>query len=225
MVKGIIGKKIGMTQIFTPDGNVVPVTVVEAGPCVVTQKKTVTTDGYNAIQIGFETIVSEKKLNKPQYGHFKKAGVEPMKHLREIRMDEVESFNVGQVISADIFAEGDVVDIQGISIGKGTQGVMKRHNFAGGPGGHGSTFHRRAGSIGMKEWPAEVIKGKKMAGHMGARKVTTQRLKIVSVMTEKNIILIQGAIPGHDNGVVYIKSTVKPRRPVIRQEPKAAKKK
>jgi large subunit ribosomal protein L3 len=212
MVKGIIGRKIGMTQVFTAEGNVIPVTVVEAGPCVVTQKKTVTTDGYNAIQIGFERIISEKKLNKPQYGHFKKAGVEPMKHLREVRMEEVDQFNVGQVISAEIFAEGELVDIQGVSIGKGFQGVVKRHNFSGGPAGHGSMFHRRVGSIGMKEWPAEVMKGKKMPGHMGARKVTTQRLKIVRVMPEKNIILVQGAIPGHENGVVYIKSTVKPRK-------------
>lgn len=211
MIKGIIGKKIGMTQVFTAEGRVIPVTVVEAGPCVVTQKKTVSTDGYNAIQIGFEKLVSEKNLNKPMFGHFKKAGVEPMKHLKEVRMDEVDEFTVGQVINAEIFAEGDLVDIQGVSIGKGTQGVMKRHNFGGGPGGHGSTFHRRAGSIGMKEWPAEVMKGKKMAGHMGAKKVTTQRLKVVRVMPEKNIILVQGAVPGHDNGVVYIKSTVKPK--------------
>lgn len=211
MVKGIIGKKIGMTQVFTAEGNVIPVTVVEAGPCVVTQKKTVASDGYNAIQIGFEKVLSEKKLNKPQFGHFKKAGVEPMKHLREVRIDEIDQFNVGQVISAEIFAEGDLVDIQGVSIGKGTQGVMKLHNFAGGPSGHGSTFHRRPGSIGMKEWPAETPKGKKMAGRMGNRKVTTQRLRVVRVMPEKNIILVQGAVPGHDNGVVYIKATVKPK--------------
>ncbi|MDR0454887.1 MAG: 50S ribosomal protein L3 [Deferribacteraceae bacterium] len=210
MIKGIIGKKIGMTQVFTAEGNVIPVTVVEAGPCVVTQKKTVASDGYNAIQIGFEKIMSEKKLNKPLFGHFKKAGVEPMKHLREVRLDEIDQFSVGQIISAEIFAEGDFVDIQGVSIGKGTQGVMKRHNFSGGPSGHGSTFHRRVGSIGMKEWPAETPKGKKMAGRMGNRKVTTQRLRVVRVMPEKNIILVQGAVPGHDNGVVYIKSTVKP---------------
>ena len=208
--KGIIGKKIGMTQVFTAEGNVIPVTVVKAGPCVVTQKKTVASDGYNAIQIGFERVLSEKKLNSPQRGHFKKAGVEPMRHLREVRLEDIEQFNVGQVISAEIFAEGDLVDIQGISIGKGTQGVVKRHNFAGGPSGHGSTFHRKVGSIGMKEWPAETPKGRKMAGRMGNRKVTTQRLRIVRVMPEKDIILIQGAVPGHDNGVVYIKSTVKP---------------
>jgi len=210
MVKGIIGKKIGMTQVFTAEGNVIPVTVVKAGPCVVTQKKTVASDGYNAIQIGFEKVLSEKKLNKPQFGHFKKAGVEPMKHLREVRLEDIDQFSVGQVISAEIFSEGELVDIQGVSIGKGTQGVIKRYNFSGGPSGHGSTFHRRPGSIGMKEWPAETPKGRKMAGRMGNKKVTTQRLRVVRVMPEKDIILVQGAVPGHDNGVVYIKSTVKP---------------
>lgn len=212
MSKGIIGKKIGMTQVFTAEGTIIPVTVVEAGPCVVTQKKTVTTDGYNAIQIGFEKIVSEKHLNKPQHGHFKKAGVEPMKHLREVRMDNVDGYNVGQVISAEIFAEGDLVDIQGTSIGKGFQGVIKRYNFRGGRASHGSHFHRAPGSIGMKEFPGETIKGKKMPGHMGNRKVTTQRLKVVRVMPEKNLILVQGSVPGHDNSLLYIKETVKPRR-------------
>lgn len=211
MSKGIIGKKIGMTQVFTADGNVIPVTVVEAGPCVVTQKKTVTTDGYDAIQVGFEKVLNEKNLNKPQRGHFSKAGVEPMKHLKEFRVTNIDEFNVGQVINAEIFAEGDVVDIEGISIGKGFQGVMKRFNFAGGPKTHGSHFHRRPGSIGMCNRPGETNKGRKMPGRMGGKKVTTQRLKVVRVMPEKNIILVQGAIPGHDNGVVYIKSTSKPR--------------
>lgn len=212
MVKGIIGKKIGMTQIFTENGAVVPVTVVQAGPCVVTQKKTVESDGYNAIQIGFEKILSEKKVNKPQAGHFKKAGTEPMKYLREVRVEAIDDYTVGQVISADIFAEGDMVDVQGMTIGKGFQGAMKRWNFAGGPAGHGSGFHRAPGSIGMKEWPAEVNKGKKMAGHLGVEKVTVQRLKVVKVMPETNVILIEGAVPGHKNGIVYVKGTVKPRR-------------
>lgn len=212
MGKGIIGKKIGMTQIFTENGTVVPVTVVQAGPCVVTQKKTVESDGYNAIQIGFEKILSEKKVNKPQAGHFKKAGTDPMKYLREVRVEAIDDYSVGQVINADIFAEGDMIDVQGVSIGKGFQGAMKRWNFAGGPGGHGSGFHRRLGSIGMKEWPAEVNKGKKMAGHLGVEKVTVQRLRIVRVMPETNVILVEGAIPGHKNGIVYIKQTVKPRR-------------
>ncbi len=166
MAKGIIGKKIGMTQVFSDNGAVIPVTVVQAGPCVVVQKKTVESDGYNAIQIGFEEILSEKKVNKPMAGHFKKADVKPMKYLREVRVDAIDDYNVGQTISTEIFAEGDLVDIQGVTIGKGFAGGMKRWNFAGGPGGHGSGFHRRLGSIGMKEWPAEVNKGKKMAGHL-----------------------------------------------------------
>ena len=199
MAKGIIGKKIGMTQIFSENGAVIPVTVVQAGPCVVVQKKTVESDGYNAIQIGFEEILSEKKVNKPMAGHFKKADVKPMKY-------------VGQTINSEIFAEGDLVDIQGVTIGKGFAGGMKRWNFAGGPGGHGSGFHRRLGSIGMKEWPAEVNKGKKMAGHLGVETVTTQRLKVVKVMPEKNVILVKGSIPGHKNGIVYIKATAKPKR-------------
>ena len=190
MAKGIIGKKIGMTQIFSENGAVIPVTVVQAGPCVVVQKKTVESDGYNAIQIGFEEILSEKKVNKPMAGHFKKADVKPMKYLREVRVDAIDDYNVGQTINSEIFAEGDLVDIQGVTIGKGFAGGMKRWNFAGGPGGHGSGFHRRLGSIGMKEWPAEVNKGKKMAGHLGVETVTTQRLKVVKVMPEKNVILV-----------------------------------
>lgn len=212
MAKGIIGKKIGMTQIFSENGAVIPVTVVQAGPCVVVQKKTVESDGYNAIQIGFEEILSEKKVNKPMAGHFKKADVKPMKYLREVRVDAIDEYSVGQTISTELFAEGDLVDIQGITIGKGFAGGMKRWNFAGGPGGHGSGFHRRLGSIGMKEWPAEVNKGKKMAGHLGVEKVTTQRLKVVKVMPEKNVILIHGSVPGHKNGIVFIKETAKPRR-------------
>ena len=212
MVKGIIGKKIGMTQIFSENGAVIPVTVVQAGPCVVVQKKTVESDGYNAIQIGFEEILSEKKVNKPMAGHFKKADVKPMKYLREVRVDAIDEYNVGQTLNSEIFAEGDLVDIQGVTIGKGFAGGMKRWNFAGGPAGHGSGFHRRLGSIGMKEWPAEVNKGKKMAGHLGVETVTTQRLKVVKVMPEKNVILVKGSIPGHKNGIVYIKATAKPKR-------------
>ena len=212
MAKGIIGKKIGMTQVFSDNGAVIPVTVVQAGPCVVVQKKTVESDGYNAIQIGFEEILSEKKVNKPMAGHFKKADVKPMKYLREVRVDAIDDYNVGQTISTEIFAEGDLVDIQGVTIGKGFAGGMKRWNFAGGPGGHGSGFHRRLGSIGMKEWPAEVNKGKKMAGHLGVETVTTQRLKVVKVMPEKNVILVQGSVSGHKNGIIYIKGKKKKKR-------------
>ncbi len=212
MGKGIIGRKVGMTQIFSSNGVVIPVTVIEAGPCFVTQKKTLESDGYSAIQIGFQQIVSENKVNKPMTGHFKKAGVTPMKYLKEIRLDQTDDFNIGQEIKAEIFSEGDLVDIQGVSLGKGFAGVMKRHNFAGGPAGHGSGFHRRVGSIGMKEHPGEVYKGRKMPGHMGNKVVTTQRLKVVKVMTETNVILVEGAVPGHKNGIVYIKETVKPKR-------------
>jgi len=212
MGKGIIGRKIGMTQIFSSNGAVIPVTVIEAGPCFVTQKKSIESDGYSAIQIGFQKIVSENKVNKPMTGHFKKAGVSPMKYLHEIRLDKTDEFDIGQEIKAEIFSEGDMVDIQGVSIGKGFQGVIKRYNFSGGPAGHGSGFHRRVGSIGMKEYPGEVYKGRKMPGHMGNKVVTTQRLKVVKVMPETNVILIEGAVPGHKNGIVYIKETVKPKR-------------
>lgn len=212
MAKGIIGKKIGMTQVFSENGAVIPVTVVQAGPCVIVQKKTVESDGYNAIQIGFEEILHENKVNKPMAGHFKKADVKPMKYLREIRVDNIDDYTVGQEINTTIFEENELVDIQGVSIGKGFAGVMKRWNFAGGPAGHGSGFHRRPGSIGMKEWPAEVDKGKKMPGHLGVEKITTQRLKVVKVMPEKNVLLIRGSVPGHKNGIIYIKGTAKPKR-------------
>ena len=173
------------------------------------RKKTVESDGYNAIQIGFEEILSEKKVNKPMAGHFKKADVKPMKYLREVRVDAIDDYNVGQTISTEIFAEGDLVDIQGVTIGKGFAGGMKRWNFAGGPGGHGSGFHRRLGSIGMKEWPAEVNKGKKMAGHMGSEQVTVKNLIIVAIEPEDNIICVKGAIPGAKGGDVIIKSSNK----------------
>lgn len=209
MFKGIIGKKVGMTQIFMSDGTVIPVTVVEAGPCVVVQKKTVESDGYNALQLGFGKILKAKKINKPMAGHFKKNNLEFFKILKEFRTDNVEEFEVGQEIKADIFAEGDLVDVQGISIGKGFQGVIKRHGFGGGPASHGSDFHRAPGSIGMCEFPGETLKGKKMPGRMGNKTVTIQGLKIVKVMADKNVLLIKGAVPGHKNGIIYIKKSTK----------------
>lgn len=209
MFKGIIGKKVGMTQIFMSDGTVVPVTVVEAGPCVVVQKKTVESDGYNALQLGFGKILKAKKINKPMAGHFKKNNLEFFKILKEFRTDNVEEFEVGQEIKADIFAEGDLVDVQGISIGKGFQGVIKRHGFGGGPASHGSDFHRAPGSIGMCEFPGETLKGKKMPGRMGNKTVTTQGLKIAKVMADKNVLLIKGSVPGHKNGIIYIKKSTK----------------
>ena len=212
MSKAIIGKKVGMTQIFTSDGSVIPVTVVQAGPCVVVQKKTLETDGYNAIQLGFEKILKEDKVNKPMAGHFKKYNVEPHKYLKEFRVDDSSGMESGQEINASVFQEGDLIDVQGVSIGKGYQGVMKRHNFAGGPKTHGSHFHRAPGSVGMCEFPGETPKGRKMPGRMGGKKVTVQRIEVVKVLEDKNLLLLKGSIPGHKNGIVYIKETVKPKR-------------
>lgn len=208
MAKAIIGKKVGMTQVFNEDGSVVPVTVVLAGPCVVTEVRTEEKDGYSAIQLGFEEIVKESKVNKPMAGYFKKQGVKPMKFLKEFRGAAGE-ISVGQQVDVNIFEEGDLVDVQGTSIGKGFQGVVKRHNFSGGPSAHGSHFHREPGAIGMHEFPGETMKGKKMPGRMGGKNVTVQNLSVVKVIPETNLLLLKGAIPGHENGIVYIKQAVK----------------
>jgi large subunit ribosomal protein L3 len=212
MAKAIIGKKVGMTQIFTSDGTVIPVTVVQAGPCVVVQKKTKETDGYNALQLGFEKNLKEDKVNKPMAGHFRKHNVEPHKYLKEFRIDNPADYEAGQEIKVDSFTEGELVDVQATSIGKGFQGVMKRHGFAGGPASHGSHFHRAPGSIGMCEFPGETPKGRKMPGRMGGKSKTVQRLEVVKILEDKNLLLIKGAIPGHKNSLVYIKETVKPKR-------------
>lgn len=212
MLKALIGRKIGMTQIFTSEGNVIPVTVVQAGPCQVIQKKTVEKDGYNALQLGFEKILKEKKINKPMGGHFKKHGVDAHKILKEFRVDNPDEYQVGQEIKVSVFAEGDIVDVQGVSIGKGFQGVIKRHGFAGGPAAHGSDFHRAPGAIGMREFPGETLKGKKLPGRMGGKTVTVQRLEVVKVLEDKNLLLIKGAIPGHDNSIVFIKETTKKKK-------------
>jgi len=211
MAKAIIGKKVGMTQVFNEDGSVVPVTVVLAGPCVVTEVRTEDKDGYSAIQLGFEEIVKEDKVNRPMAGYFKKQGVKPMKFLKEFRGDAGEAA-VGQQVDVNIFEEGDLVDVQGTSIGKGFQGVMKRHNFGGGRATHGSHFHRAPGSIGMCEFPGETPKGRKMPGRMGGKKVTVQNLAVVKVIPETNLLLVKGAVPGHDNAVVYIKEAVKAKK-------------
>ena len=194
-MKGILGKKLGMTQIFTEEGIVVPVTVVEAGPNVVTQVKTVEKDGYNAIQVGFEDA-KEKSLNKPQKGHLAAANV-LKKHLKEFRVDAVEEFTVGQEIKADLFAAGEKIDVTGTSKGKGFQGPIKRHGQSRGPESHGSRYHRRPGSMGACSFPGRVFKNKKLAGHMGSVKVTVQNLEVVRVDADKNLILVKGAIPGH----------------------------
>ena len=206
-MKGILGKKLGMTQIFTEEGIVVPVTVVEAGPNVVTQVKTVEKDGYNAIQVGFEDA-KEKSLNKPQKGHLAAANV-LKKHLKEFRVDAVEEFTVGQEIKADLFAAGEKIDVTGTSKGKGFQGPIKRHGQSRGPESHGSRYHRRPGSMGACSFPGRVFKNKKLAGHMGSVKVTVQNLEVVKVDADKNLILVKGAIPGAKGSVVTIKEAIK----------------
>lgn len=206
-MKGILGKKLGMTQIFTEEGIVVPVTVVEAGPNVVTQVKTVEKDGYNAIQVGFEDA-KEKSLNKPQKGHLAAANT-LKKHLKEFRVDSVEGYTVGQEIKADLFAAGELIDVTGISKGKGFQGPIKRHGQSRGPETHGSRYHRRPGSMGACSYPGRVFKNKKLAGHMGSVKVTVQNLEVVRVDADKNFILVKGAIPGAKGSVVTLKEAVK----------------
>ena len=209
MKKGLIGKKIGMTQLFDEKGKVIPVTVVEAGPCTVVQKKTIENDGYAAVQIGFGDV-KVQRVNKPQAGHFKKADVAPNKVLREFRLEDIDSVNVGDVLKADIFAAGDKVDVVGTSKGKGTAGAIKRWNFSRLKESHGTgPVARHAGSLGACSDPSRVFKGKKLAGHLGAERVTVQNLAIAKVDAENNLIAIKGAIPGPNGGIVVIKDTVK----------------
>ena len=208
MNKGLIGRKIGMTQLFDENGKVIPVTVVEAGPCTVVQKKTIENDGYAAVQVGFGDV-KVTKVNKPMAGHFKKADVAPKKVLKEFRLADTESVNVGDILKADIFAVGDRVDVVGTSKGKGTAGVIKRWNFSRLKETHGTgPVHRHGGSLGVID-PARIFKGKKMAGHLGAEKVTVQNLDVVKVDVENNLIAIKGAIPGPKNGIVVIADSVK----------------
>lgn len=209
MSKGILGKKVGMTQVFTEDGRLIPVTVVEAGPCYVVQKKTVATDGYNAIQVGFNEL-REKLSNKPEKGHFQKANIKPLRWVREFRVDNVDAYEVGQEIKADVFAAGEAVDVVGISKGKGFQGMIKRHHGQRGPMGHGSKYHRRTGSLGAKG-PARVFKGRDLPGRMGGERVTVQNLEIVRVDADKNMILVKGAVPGAKKGLLVLKRSVKVR--------------
>ena len=208
MKKGIVGKKLGMTQLFDANGNVVPVTVIEAGPCVVAQKKTIENDGYEAVQIGYGDMKAQK-VNKPQKGHFAKGDVAPKKVLREFRLEDVSAMNVGDIIKADIFAEGDTVDVRGTSKGKGYAGVVKRWNFSRLKESHGTgPVHRHGGSLGVID-PARVFKGKKMAGHLGNERVTVQNLSVVKVDAEKNIIAVKGAVPGPKGGIVVLFDSVK----------------
>ena len=208
MQKAIIGKKVGMTQIFDETGKVIPVTVVEAGPCVVTQKKTVETDGYTAVQLGFEDV-KESKLTKPEAGHLKKAGVEAKKHLKEFKLDGAADMNVGDVVKADTFAAGDWIDVTGISKGHGYQGVIKRHGAHRTDMTHGGgPVHRHAGSMGASSHQSRIFPGKIGAGQMGNEQVTIENLEIVKVDAELNMIVIRGAIPGPKGGLVYIRNTV-----------------
>lgn len=209
MNKAILGKKIGMTQIFDEEGLVIPVTVIEAGPCTVVQKKTIETDGYNAVKVGFEDI-PERKLNKPERGLFSKINVSPKRYLKEFRFEDCDKFEVGQEIKVnDMFAAGDVVDVSGISKGKGFQGAIKRHGFSIGRKTHGSKYHRGAGSMGSATTPGRIFKGKKLPGHMGAERVTIQNLNVVRVDAERNLLLVKGSVPGPKGGLLIIKDAVK----------------
>jgi len=205
--KAILGRKVGMTQIFDEQWKVIPVTVIEAGPCTVVQIKNIDTDGYSAVKLGFGEI-KEKKLTKPAKGTFTKANVTPKKHLREFRLEEI-TYNVGDEVKADIFAQGESVDITGTTKGKGFQGVIKRHGQSRGPMGHGSMYHRRPGSMGSTSTPGRVFKGKKLPGHMGMTTVTIQNLEIVRVDLDKNVILVKGSVPGNKGAILKIKDSVK----------------
>ena len=205
----VLGRKVGMTHVFSPDGNAIPVTVVEAGPCTVVQRKTIERDGYEAVQLGFLPR-KEKGVSKPLLGHFQKAGVQPFRILREVPIGEGdEGLEVGAVVDAAIFDRGDRIDVTGKSKGRGFAGVLKRHGFAGGPGGHGGMFDRLAGSLGASAYPSKIIKGKKMAGHMGNKAVTIEGLMVVDVVPEENILLVRGAVPGAKNGILMLRRSKK----------------
>ena len=212
MNKAILGKKIGMTQIFLADGRLVPVTVVEAGPCKVTQVKTVETDGYEAVQVGFGELSEQrakKLLNKPELGHFTKAGVSPARYLREFRFEDISNYKVGDEIKCDVFAEGDKIDAIGTSKGHGYTGTIQRWNMHTGPMSHGSKYHRGVGSLSANSDPSRVFKNKKMAGQYGGERVTIQNLEIVKVDAERNLIMIKGAIPGANGSLVMVRDAVK----------------
>lgn len=208
MVTGLLGRKLGMTRIFTEDGRWIEVTLLEAGPCTVVQRKTMEKDGYEAVQLGFGEI-KERRCVKPLQGHFAKAGVAPKKTLREFDLVGDAELNPGDEVRADIFKAGDHVDVCGTSKGKGFAGVQKRHGFRGGPATHGSNFHRRPGAIGQSADPAKVFKGVGMPGHMGNRRITIQNLEVVDVNPEKNLIMIRGAVPGANGGLIMVKKSVK----------------
>jgi len=210
MVNGILGIKVGMTQLFEKDGTAVPATVIKAGPCVVVQKKTAAHDGYDAVQLGLVEFVAEKRVKKPMQGHFKKASVSPAKFLKEFRLqDSAEATLVGEKVLVDQFSPSDLVDISGVSKGKGFAGVIKRHNFRGGAATHGSMFHRAPGSISASAFPSRVLKGMRAAGHMGQDNVTTKNLRVVRVDVEQNLLIVRGAVPGSNGGYVVIRKKEK----------------
>ena len=208
MKKAILGKKIGMTQFFRADGTMIPVTVIEAGPCPVVQKKTVANEGYDSVQLGFAEL-RDKLANKPRKGHFAKANLKAMRYLREFRLEDAASYEVGQIVKADVFAEGDKVDVSGTSKGHGFQGVVKRHGQGRGRMTHGSHFHRAPGSMSACSDPSRVFKTKNLPGHMGSEHVTVQNLEVVRVDAERNLMLVKGAVPGAKGSFVTVKSTVK----------------
>jgi len=209
MEKAIIGRKIGMTQLFDPEGKIIPVTVIEAGPCPVVQKKDVENDGYSALQLGFSDL-AEKQATKPEKGHFAKAGVAPQKVLKEFTLSGADNYKVGDVLTADIFAEGDKIDVTGISKGKGYAGTIKRWGQSRGPMSHGAgPVHRHAGSMGANSDPSRVMKGKKLPGQLGSERVTIQNLDVIRVDKESNLLVVKGAVPGPKGGIVFIKNTVK----------------
>jgi large subunit ribosomal protein L3 len=207
----LLGKKLGMTQVFDAERRLIPVTVIEAGPCPVTQIKTIETDGYSAVQIGFREQKAQR-LSKAERGHLAKAGVDPVSELQEFRADADHGLNCGDILTVERFNEGEKVDIIGTSKGRGFQGVVKRYNFGGGPASHGSMFHRRGGSYGMCQWPGHVIKGKKMPGHMGDVRRTVQNLEIVKIIPEKNLILVKGSVPGSRNGFITLRTAKKQKK-------------
>jgi large subunit ribosomal protein L3 len=208
MTTGIVGKKLGMTQVFDAQGKVVPVTVIEAGPCTVVQKKTIGKDGYDAVQLGFGKKKTHR-VNKPMLGHFQKAGKGAFAALRELRVDAASAPEVGQEVRVDIFREGDYVDVTGQTIGRGFTGVVKRWGFKGGRASHGSMFHRAPGSIGGSSWPSRVFKNMKMGGHYGNERVTVLNLQVVAIQPEKNLLLVRGAVPGTKNSLVYVRRAIK----------------
>lgn len=208
MLNGLLGKKLGMTRMFTEDGRWMDVTLVEAGPCTVVQRKTQGKEGYDAVQVGYGEL-KKSRINKPTSGHFAKANVAPKRTLREFRIEAASELKPGDEIRADIFQAGDLVDVSGETKGKGFAGVMKRHGYHGGPGGHGSNFHRAPGSIGQSADPAEVIKNKGLPGHMGTNRVTVQNLEVLNVDVEKNLVVVRGCIPGANGGMVLVKKSVK----------------